>query len=308
MKPRTMRDSFLKELYIQMQQNKKIFFITADFGAPMLDKMRQDFKERIINVGIAEQNAINISVGLALEGYIVYIYAIAPFITMRCFEQIRINCAALHTLRKMNLNIIGVGGGVSYAMSGPTHHCLEDLCLMKMLPNFEVFSPSDSALAESYVERSINHTQPKYIRLDAQPLMDIANENSFDFSDGFRILQNKTEAKTVVISTGFMTQKLQNIISNYNVLWIDLFLLNSYHREKLTKTLHNIKKIITLEEGFSNSGGLDSEISFYYKDKEMFHLGFPRKYTFDIGDREFIHSLNNLGIVDIKAILEQEQI
>lgn len=259
MKPRTMRDSFLKELYIQMQQNEKIFFITADFGAPMLDKMRQDFKERIINVGIAEQNAINISVGLALEGYIVYIYAIAPFITMRCFEQIRINCAALHTLREMNLNIIGVGGGVSYAMSGPTHHCLEDLCLMKMLPNFEVFSPSDSALAESYVERSINHTQPKYIRLDAQPLMDIANENSFDFSDGFRILQSKTGAKTAVISTGFMTQKVADIAQECEIKFIDLFFINTYAKERLKQELKGIKTIISIEEGFKNSGGLDSE-------------------------------------------------
>ena len=69
--------------------DENIFFVTADFGSPVLDKIRADFPNRFVNVGIAEQNLINISSGLSLEGYKVFVYAIAPFIAMRCFEQLR---------------------------------------------------------------------------------------------------------------------------------------------------------------------------------------------------------------------------
>ena len=96
-----------------------------------------------VNVGIAEQNLINVSAGLALEGHKVFAYAIAPFITMRCFEQIRVSLALLSEVRPMNVNLIGVGAGYSYVVSGPTHQCYEDITLMRAMPNFQVMSPAD---------------------------------------------------------------------------------------------------------------------------------------------------------------------
>ena len=87
--PSAMRDVFLERIWQEMLHNPLIFFVSADFGSPVLDKIRKDFPERFINVGIAEQNLINITAGLAIEGYTVFAYAIAPFITMRCYEQIR---------------------------------------------------------------------------------------------------------------------------------------------------------------------------------------------------------------------------
>ena len=80
-----MRDVFISELYTKMEKDTSIFFLSADFGSPALDKLRSTFPDRFINVGIAEQNLINVSCGLALEGFSVFAYAIAPFITMRCF-------------------------------------------------------------------------------------------------------------------------------------------------------------------------------------------------------------------------------
>ena len=161
MEIKAMRDVFLLSIYEKMAEDNTIFFVTADFGSPILDKIRADYPDRFINVGIAEQNLINVSVGLALEEFTVYTYAIAPFITMRCYEQIRVNISILSHLREMNINLIGVGAGVSYAMSGPTHHCLEDLSIMKTLPNMEVFSPSDYITAQAYVKRScLLYTSP----------------------------------------------------------------------------------------------------------------------------------------------------
>lgn len=303
MQIKAMRDIFLESLYEHMKTNDKIFFLTADFGSPILDKIKVDYPNRFINVGIAEQNLINVATGLALEGFIVYAYAIAPFITMRCYEQIRVNVAILSQIRPMNINFIGVGAGVSYAMSGPTHHCLEDLSIMNTLPNIEVFSPADYVTAQAYVKRTLNLKQPKYIRFDAKPMISI-QETINEFDKGFRVL--KEAKKVAIISTGYMTQKAFEIVKEYPIKLIDLYLINNYNLNLFQKELDNIETIITIEEGFKNCGGLDAIINSNFKEnKKIINLGFQKKYIFEIGDREFIHSENGIGIENIKRILKE---
>ena len=109
----------LASLHRAMHTDPDLFFVTADFGSPVLDAIRADRPVRFINVGIAEQNLINVSAGLALEGFTVFAYAIAPFITMRCFEQIRVNLALLSEVRALNVNLIGVGALWWRLSSGP---------------------------------------------------------------------------------------------------------------------------------------------------------------------------------------------
>ena len=303
MQIKAMRDVFLQSLYEQMKQNDKIFFLAADFGSPILDKIRADYPNRFINVGIAEQNLINVATGLALEGFIVYAYAIAPFITMRCYEQIRVNVAILSQVRPMNINFIGVGAGVSYAMSGPTHHCLEDLSIMNTLPNMEVFSPADYITAQAYVKRTLTLKQPKYIRFDAKPMVTI-KETINEFEKGFRVLQEGN--KVAIISTGYMTQKAFEIVKEYPIKLIDLYIINNYDKNLLQKELENIEIIITIEEGFKNCGGLDAMINAHFKEsKKIINLGFDKKYTFEIGDREFVHSENGIEIKDIKKMIKE---
>jgi len=300
MQIKAMRDVFLQSLYEKMENNEKIFFVTADFGSPILDKIRDEYPDRFINVGIAEQNLVNVATGLALEGFTVYAYAIAPFITMRCFEQIRVNVSVLSHVRPMNINFIGVGAGVSYAMSGPTHHCLEDLSIMKTLPNMEVFSPSDYKISEAYVERTLSIKKPKYIRFDAKPMIALEDEIK-NFNNGFRVLQKGKQL--ALISTGYMSQKAIDIVKKFDITLIDIYLLNNYNKETLEKELTNINTIITLEEGFKGCGGLDAEINFNFKNKKIVNLGFEKKYTFEIGSREFVHEENDLGIDNISNII-----
>lgn len=303
MQIKAMRDVFLQSLYKQMETNNKIFFVTADFGSPVLDKIRADYPNRFINVGIAEQNLVNVATGLALEGFTVYAYAIAPFITMRCYEQIRVNVAILSQVRPININFIGVGAGVSYAMSGPTHHCLEDLSIMNTLPNMEVFSPADYVTAEAYVQRSLAIKKPKYIRFDAKPMVAI-EENINELEKGFRVLQEGE--KVAIISTGYMTQKAFEIAKDYDIKVIDLYIINNYEQNLLQKELESIETIITIEEGFKNCGGLDAIINSHFKEsKKIINLGFEKKYTFEIGDREFLHSKNGIGIEDIKKMIKE---
>ncbi|MDD5085010.1 MAG: transketolase, partial [Candidatus Omnitrophica bacterium] len=167
---KVMRDVLISGIHERMLVDKKIFFLSADFGAPVLDALKDTFKDRFINVGIAEQNLINVSTGLALEGFTVFAYAIAPFITMRAYEQVRVNLALHAEIKELNVNLIGVGAGLSYDISGPTHHSLEDLAIMRLLPNVMVFSPSDCVVASSYLDVLIKCKKPKYIRLDGKPV------------------------------------------------------------------------------------------------------------------------------------------
>ena len=183
--PKAMRDTFLLSVYELMLKDPEIFFVSADFGSPVLDKIRADCAERFVNVGIAEQNLINVSAGLALEGFKVFAYAIAPFITMRCFEQTRVNLGLLSEVRPMNVTLVGVGAGYSYVVSGPTHQCYEDITLMRVIPNMHVMSPSDQLVAAKLPEKCLQKNGPKYVRLDAQVLPVLYENNTYDVIQGY---------------------------------------------------------------------------------------------------------------------------
>jgi len=305
---KAMRDVLIDHITDQMETDKKVFFVSADFGSPALDRLRQNFEDRFINVGIAEQNLINISAGLALEGYNVYSYAIAPFLTMRAYEQIRIHLSILSQRRPMNVNLIGVGCGLSYDVTGPTHHCFEDLSVINTLPNIEIFSPCDKELTKRVVEYSSKVVRPKYFRLDGKNLPDIYHsfpdvkiEDSF-----FELIQGKD---VCIVSTGYMTHKAISIATelkkqNISAGVIDLFLLKPLKEGKLHDKLSNYKCVISLEEGFINKGGLDTIISCLLR-KNRSRLpfkgfGFGDSYIFEVGGREYLHGLVGLDIPTIQ--------
>lgn len=252
-KPRPMRDTFLESVYDEMVRDPDIFFVSADFGSPVLDKIRADRPDRFINVGIAEQNLINISAGLALEGFKVFAYAIAPFITMRCFEQIRVNLALLSEVRSMNVNLIGVGAGYSYVVSGPTHQCYEDITLMRAMPNMRVFSLSDQCVAAAMPPHCLNNNGPKYLRLDAQVLPVLYPENLPDLASGYHI--HRTGDQICLVATGYMTHtglkvaaKLKDMGINVGV--IDLFDLSRFDQLGFKEAISEYHVLVTMEEGF----------------------------------------------------------
>lgn len=301
-KPLAMRDVLLDNIWQAMAHDQKIFFTSADFGSPVLDKIRADFPDRFVNVGIAEQNLINISAGLALEGYTVFAYAIAPFITMRCYEQIRVSLALLSEVRPMNVNLIGVGAGYSYVVSGPTHQCYEDITLMRALPNFRVLSPADHVSAGSLFDRCVSTKGPKYLRLDAQVLPVIYETEAPDLDVGFHI--HRRGDRVCLVATGYMLHTALKVAEElaavgHSVGVIDLFDISNFAADQLQAVISSYTGIVTLEEGFRGRGGVDAMMFEFIARRgltaRMLNIGVEGGYRFELGSRAELHEQVGIG-------------
>jgi transketolase len=301
-KPIAMRDALLECIWQAMSTNDKIFFTSADFGSPVLDKIRSDFASRFVNVGVAEQNLINVSAGLALEGYTVFAYAIAPFITMRCYEQTRVNLALLSEVRPMNVNLIGVGAGYSYVVSGPTHQCYEDITLMRAMPNFRVLSPSDHITSAALLDVCMRHMGPKYLRLDAQVLTPLYVNAQQAVEQGFHV--HKTGEAVCIVATGYMMHTALQVAEkfkqkNIHIGVLDLIDLFGFKRQQLLNELRQYRKIVSLEEGFKGSGGMDALLFNLLGEEagspQLVNLGVEGVYRFELGTRSELHELVGIG-------------
>lgn len=305
--PVAMRDALLSRILDAMASDPSIFFLSGDFGSPVLDKIRTNFPKRFINVGIAEQNLINVSAGLALEGFTVFAYAIAPFITMRCYEQIRVNLALLSIVRRMNVNLIGVGAGYSYVVSGPTHQCYEDITLMRAMPNMGIFSPSDHVSAAATFESCLSKAGPKYIRLDAQVLPVLYDDDTaIDFLRGFHVHRHGRDV--CLLGTGFMTHTALLVaeqLSKHHIeaAVIDLIDLTNFSSEQLLRALDQSACVVTLEEGFRGRGGVDSMIfdllSRTGSRTRILNIGVEGGYRFDLGTRSELHERVGIGAIGV---------
>jgi len=305
-KPLAMRDALLQQLLQAMGQDADIFFTCADFGSPVLDRMRAQYPDRFINVGIAEQNLINVSAGLALEGYKVFAYAIAPFITMRCLEQIRVSLALLSRLRPMNVNLIGVGAGYSYVVSGPTHQCYEDLTVMRALPSMSIYSPADHVAASALLAPCLSKAGPKYVRLDAQVLPVVYEAGPPDLARGFHV--HRQGGPVVLVATGYMlhtalraAEQLAGLHRPVGV--IDFIDLTGFDAGALVQALASYAGIVTLEEGFAGRGGLDALmfdlVARHGLAARVLNLGVQGGYRFDLGTRAELHEQVGIGLQSV---------
>lgn len=314
-KPRVMRDVFLSALYDRMAQDDKLMVLAADFGSPVLDRIRSDYPGCFLNVGIAEQNLINVSTGMALEGHTVIAYAIAPFITMRCYEQIRVNLGILAQIRPLNVILVGVGAGCSYSVSGPTHQCFEDLSIMRVIPGLRFFSPCDAGSVARLLPRLIDDPGVKYVRMDAKPVTDVLSNHENDMVSGFSVL-NRGAGPTIV-STGIMTHVAMDACSQLlnagkiTPTVVDIYRLSPMpDLAALGSVLAGTSVLITLEEGFVGAGGLDALMWQFMaraglKIPEVRNVGWSGGYCFDPGKREELLKLHGLDVDSVMEVVSQ---
>ncbi len=303
MKEIAMRDAFLDELYNIAKEDRRVIVITADFGAPSLDKFRRDLPSQFLSVGIAEQNMISLAAGLALAGKLPFCYAIASFITLRCLEQIKVDLCAMN----LPVTLVGVGAGYAYDDSGPTHHALEDIAVMRALPDITILNASDSIMAGAFAKLAYETPGPKYIRLD-RTKHQLSWEGD-DFSPGFRRLLPGDDL--TIIATGYMVKqgikiayKLTERVVQESIGTgvIDLYRIKPFNQELIsTLATNGQRRVVTLEEGFD--GGIGSLISEAINDRgenfKLLRIYSPNKYSFQYSGREEIHQTQGLDVSSV---------
>ncbi len=287
-----MRSTFIKTLISLAEQDERIFVITPDLGFSVLEEFEQKFPNRFLNVGIAESNAISIAAGLALSGKIVYVYSIMPFVTMRPYEQIRVDVAYMNT----NVRLVGVGAGLTYGPAGATHHSIEDLAIMRVLPNMTVLAPSDPLEVEKLLQETVTHSGPIYFRLakKGEPILTppeniiqvgVANPIfESDMSDISILFTSNASDLAIEVAQKLREKKcVTNLYSMHSIKPFDYATLNTI--------LESGKPIFTIEE-HSLIGGLGSIVAEYIAESKYApvfkRFGLPDQYSHYVGDQNYI--------------------
>lgn len=302
-----MRDAFLDALYALAREDRRVILLSADFGAPSLDKFRKNLHEQYINVGITEQSMVSIAAGLALTGKIIYMYAIAPFVTLRCYEQIKIDVCSMN----LAVTAVGVGSGFAYASAGPTHHATEDIALMRALPYMTVLSPSDSIMASRFARISYKRQGPTYLRLDRGRSPLFYSDKDDDFQRGLTVIKKSRDV--YIVSTGAMLQSALEVsdeLAQHAVDCgvIDLYRLKPVNTALLLDTIKESKRIVSLEEHVIN-GGVGSILAEVLSDaqvcKPLKRIAIMDERCFGFGDRKSLQRCCGLDVAHVTSTILQ---
>ena len=307
------RDSFIDQIYLSAKKNKNIYFLSADFGAPALDKFRKDLKNQFVHCGISEQNMVNVAAGLALEGKKVFMYAMAPFVTLRCLEQHKCCSAIMH----LPINTIVAGIGLGYADSGPTHYATEDVGILKNLIGSNIFTASDSESSKMIAKFLVNKNIFSFTRLERLPIKRIYKKKELsliDINNGFKLFKSKIKSKlkkNLIITNGYQIHRIFELFEKKKIKYPDQFdIVDLFKNEpfplKLVKTLDKYKNVIVIDEQIKNSSILSSLSTAVIENENRFKIkGFYLKdnYVFDNGGREKLLNNNGLSINQINNYL-----
>ena len=191
-----MRKTCLDSIYLRAKKDKKIVFIGSDLGPGVLNDFKLNIPERFFMEGVSEQSIIGLSAGLAMEGFKPYVNTISTFITRRCYEQVAVDLC----MHNLPVKLIGNGGGLVYAPLGPTHQAIEDISIMRVLPNMSIIAPSDAIEMKKLINQTVNLKGPLYVRIarGGEEKINSINDKII-FGKGLIKIEPKTK---LIISTG----------------------------------------------------------------------------------------------------------
>jgi len=297
-----MRQAFLNELTRSMELDPSVFLLTGDTGFHVFDDFQETFRDRYLNTGICEAAMIGMAAGLALSGKRVFVYGIAPFVTLRCFEQIRVDlCYA-----NLPVTIVGVGAGLTYGPAGATHHTIEDIAVLSALPNMTVVCPGDPSEAGAAVKGIMSLKGPCYLRIgkSGEPAVHQGELADFRIGRGIRLRHGRDVA---LIATGNMLptaaaaawilaeQGLDpEVISMHTVKPLD--------EELVRDVAGRCKLIATLEEHVAR-GGLGSAVSDVITADgagvRVLRFALPDAYACEAGSQAYLRAKYGLTADDI---------
>ncbi len=243
------------------KEDKDIVVLCSDSrGSASLARFADTFPEQFVEVGIAEQNLVSISAGLAKCGKKPYAASPASFLSTRSYEQCKVDVAYSNT----NVKLIGISGGVSYGALGMSHHSAQDLAAMCAIPNMRVYLPSDRLQTECLMKALLEDEKPAYIRVGRNAVEDVYEEGQVPFElDKATVVKEGTDA--AIIACGEMVKPAAEAAKlleekGIHVSVVDMYCVKPLDKEAVVKAAENARAVITVEE-HSPFGGLGSMVS-----------------------------------------------
>lgn len=303
-----MRDAFLKSLSSLAKIDKNIILLTGDLGFGVFEEFEECFPKQFINVGVAEQNMTGVATGLALEGKKVFTYSIGNFPTLRCLEQIR-NDAGYHDA---NITIVASGGGFSYGALGMSHHCTEDIAILRALPNMTVVAPCTVWEAGEATKSFVSHPGVGYLRLDKTHGSDNDGLIGGKFEIGLSRCIREGNDITLITTGGILSEanKAANIIMDkgVNCRVLSFHSVKPIDIEAIEKAATETNGIITIEE-HNIVGGLGSAVSEVCMDlglmpKKFKRIGLNDVYSSVVGSQDYLREFYKMDSTAIEDAIQ----
>lgn len=290
--------------------NKNILALSADLGRSSgLDRFSQEYPDQFINTGIAEQNMVGIAAGLARTGFDVFASTFAPFASLRASEQVRMNMGYM----KEPVKLVALGSGLSMGFLGNSHYGLEDLAVLRAIPNITILSPADCSEIHKTIHACIGYSNPVYIRLTGGLNAPIVYEEDYEFQIG-KAVWLEEHGNICLISSGTTVGQCLAASRQLKEMNIDVSVLNMHtikplDEQSLWQAGQMSKHIFVVEEHFL-IGGLGDAVIRYYNDhdsgKATVHCHGIQDKFLTTGDYPYLLRKNRLDAEGIiKFVIER---
>jgi len=244
------------------EANKNTAIVTADLAFfSGLDRFQAKYPERLFNIGIAEQNMIGVAAGMAKEGFKVFATTYATFATARCCDQVRVNMGHMNA----DIKLVGLASGLSVGILGATHMSIEDIAIMRAIPNITIVSPADCTATVKATVAAAHHTGPMYLRLSGVQNNPTVYHGDFDFEIG-KAIRLREGDDIAIIATGTMVHsalEVAKLLAERQIACtvIDMHTIKPLDEAAVTSTL-GAKLLVTIEE-HGVKGGLGGAVAEY---------------------------------------------
>ncbi|MHC4157650.1 MAG: transketolase family protein [Planctomycetota bacterium] len=283
------------------KQDERIVALDADLSKSTMTRLlQQEFPERFFEMGIGEQNMVSTAVGLALSGKIAFVNSFAVFAAGRPYDQIRVSVC----IGKVNVKIVGSSCGISDFGDGATHQGIDDIAIMRAIPNMTVLSPADGIETKKMTKAAVEYEGPVYIRINRNEMPDVTDENE-PFKIGKPcVIRDGTDV--TVFATGYMVYKALMAAEQLEKDGISLRIVNvstlkPIDEDAVKKLADGVKGVVTVEE-HSIIGGLASAITFILRSTPVPVEAVAIKDTFGQSALDYEQLLEHYGLTDTAII------
>jgi transketolase len=295
-------------VYDLAKRDKRVIFIGSDLSPGLLADMKKEMPERWYMEGITEANVIGMAAGLAMEGYVPYVNTIATFITRRCYEQVAVDLC----LHELPVRLIGNGGGLVYAPLGPTHLAIEDIAIMRALPNMTVTAACDAKEMVRLMNCTLDWPHPIYIRLakGGDPVVS-REENGFAIGKAIPMVRARSRRSVVLMATGVMTTNClaaADLLSKdgHDVSVVHFHTVKPLDEDAVLEFADGAELVVTVEEG-TRIGGFGSAVTDVLVEKlgvaipPVLRIGLPDAFPHKYGLQEELFEVFGLAPAQIAA-------